>query len=122
MAYRGWRDSHRFVRSGGELPRPQQLTIRLNHRQEFADKIDVTYSPPAIDPQQTSERKELANTEIEGVPYPAPQDYRNALPLLNGLVFRLRGAAHSDRRWHHELGADCARNPTARAASRAHGL
>src|ERR1035441_3063612 len=29
---------------------PQQLTIRLNHLQEFADKIDVTYSPPAIDP------------------------------------------------------------------------
>src|ERR1035437_7977383 len=28
---------------------PQQLTIRLNHLQEFADKIDVTYSPPAID-------------------------------------------------------------------------
>lgn len=62
----------------------QQLTIRLNHLREFADRIDVTYSAPAIDPQQTSERKELTNTEIQGVPYPAPQDYRNALPLLNG--------------------------------------
>jgi hypothetical protein len=73
---------------------PQQLTIRLNHLQEFADKIDVTYSPPAIDPQQTSERKELANTEIEGVPYPAPQDYRNALPLLNGVVEDSAGRVH----------------------------
>ncbi|HXA52040.1 MAG TPA: TonB-dependent receptor [Candidatus Acidoferrum sp.] len=71
-----------------------QLTIRMNHLQEFADKVDVTYSPPAIDPQQTSGRKELANTEIESVPYPAPQDYRNALPLLNGVVQDSVGRIH----------------------------
>ena len=72
----------------------QQLTIRLNHLQEFADRIDVTYSPPAIDPQQTSERKELANTEIQGVPYPAPQDYRNALPMMDGVVQDNAGRSH----------------------------
>jgi hypothetical protein len=72
----------------------QQVTIRLNHLQEFADKIDVTYSPPAIDPQRTSERKELTNTEIQGVPYPAPQDFRNALPLLNGVVQDNAGRVH----------------------------
>ena len=71
-----------------------QLTIRMNHLQEFADKVDVTYSPPAIDPQQTSEHKELANTEIESIPYPAPQDYRNALPLLNGVVQDNSGRLH----------------------------
>jgi hypothetical protein len=71
-----------------------QLTIRLNRQQEFADRIDVTYSPPAIDPQQTSERKELTGTEIQAVPYPAPQDYRNALPLLNGVVQDNAGRAH----------------------------
>ncbi|MCX6628166.1 MAG: carboxypeptidase regulatory-like domain-containing protein [Candidatus Solibacter sp.] len=73
---------------------PQQLTIRLNHLQEFTDRIDVTYSAPAIDPQQTSERKELTNTEIQAVPYPAPQDYRNALPLLNGVVQDNAGRVH----------------------------
>ncbi len=50
--------------------------------------------PPAIDPQQTSERKELANTEIQNVPYPAPQDYRNSLPLLNGVVQDNAGRVH----------------------------
>lgn len=75
-------------------PGANQLTIRLNHQQEFADKVDVTYSPPAIDPQQTSERKELASAEIQGVPYPAPQDYRNALPLLNGVVQDSIGRLH----------------------------
>src|ERR1039458_573793 len=73
---------------------PHQLTIRLNHLQEFADKIDVTYSPPAIDPQQTSERKELTNTEIEAVPYPAPQDFRNSLPMFNGVVQDNAGRVH----------------------------
>ena len=71
-----------------------QLTIQLNHLQEFSDRVDVTYSPPAVDPQQTSERKELANAEIQGVPYPAPQDYRNALPLLNGVVQDNAGRVH----------------------------
>ena len=75
-------------------PGVNQLTIRLNHLQEFADKVDVTYSPPAIDPQQTSERKELNSAEIQGVPYPAPQDYRNALPLLNGVVQDSAGRLH----------------------------
>ena len=73
---------------------PSQLTIRMNHQQEFADHIDVTYSAPAIDPQQTSERKELNNTEIQSVPYPAPQDYRNALPMLNGVVQDNAGRPH----------------------------
>ena len=63
-----------------------QLTITLNHVQEFADKIDVTYSPPAIDPQQSSDHKELDNTQIQSIPYPASQDYRIALPLMNGVV------------------------------------
>ena len=75
-------------------PGASQLTIRLNHQQEFADKVDVTYSPPAIDPQETSERKELSAAEIQGVPYPAPQDYRNALPLFNGVVQDAAGRVH----------------------------
>ncbi len=73
---------------------PAQLTIILNHEQEFSDRIDVTASSPAIDPQQPSDHKELDNTEIESVPYPAPQDYRNALPLLNGVVQDNAGHAH----------------------------
>ncbi len=75
-------------------PGASQLTIRLNHLQQFADKVDVTYSPPSIDPRQTSERKELSNAEIQGIPYPAPQDYRNALPLLNGVVQDSVGRLH----------------------------
>lgn len=75
-------------------PGSSQVVVTLNHLQEFADRIDVVYSPPAIDPQQSADHKELANTEIESVPYPAPQDYRNALPLMNGVVQDTVGRIH----------------------------
>ena len=75
-------------------PEPHQLIITLNHLQEFADSIDVVYSPPAIDLQQPADRKELNNTEIQSVPYPAPQDYRNALPMMNGVVQDNLGRVH----------------------------
>src|SRR5579883_2822397 len=65
---------------------PRELTVVLNHLQEFTDRIDVTASSPAIDPTQPSDHKELDNTEIQTVPYPAQQDYRNALPMNDGIV------------------------------------
>lgn len=71
-----------------------QFTITLNHQQEFSERIDVTASPPAIDPQQPADRKELDNTEILAIPYPAPQDYRNALQLLDGVVQDNLGRYH----------------------------
>ncbi|MBZ5577495.1 MAG: carboxypeptidase regulatory-like domain-containing protein [Acidobacteriia bacterium] len=71
-----------------------QLTITLNHLQEYSERIDVTVSAPVIDPQQPAERKELDNTEIQSVPYPAPQDYRSALPLMDGVVEDNAGRAH----------------------------
>jgi hypothetical protein len=75
-------------------PGPAELTIALNHLQEFSDRIDVTYSPPAIDPKQPADHKELDNTEIQAIPYPAPQDYRNALPLMDGVVQDNLGRVH----------------------------
>src|SRR6185369_13149876 len=33
------------------------LTITLNHLQEFSDRIDVAYSAPAIDPKEPSDKK-----------------------------------------------------------------
>ena len=85
-----------FLYSGGvELgPGPRQLTITLNHLQEFAESIDVKYSPPAIDLQETADTKQLDNVEILTIPYPASQDLRNALPLMNGVVLDPGGRPH----------------------------
>jgi len=75
-------------------PGTSELTVTLNHLQEFSDRIDVVYSPPVIDPAQPADRKELDNTEIINVPYPAPHDYRNALPMMDGVVQDNSGRAH----------------------------
>jgi len=70
------------------------LTITLNHLQEFSERVDVTASPSRIEPQQPTEHKEVDNTEILAVPYAAPQDYRNALPLMDGVLQDNVGALH----------------------------
>lgn len=72
------------------------LAITLNHLQEFSESVDVTYSPPAIDLAEPSERRQLDNVEILTVPYPAPQDLRNSLPLFNGVVKDSEGQLHVD--------------------------
>jgi Carboxypeptidase regulatory-like domain len=85
-----------FLYSGGVQfgQAANQLTIALNHLQEFAESIDVKYSPPAIDLQETADQKQLENVEILTVPYPASQDLRNALPLMNGVVLDPAGRLH----------------------------
>lgn len=72
----------------------RQLIVTLNHQQEFPEKVEVKASPPLIDPQQPAARQELNNTEIQAVPYAAPQDYRNALQLLNGVIPDNSGRFH----------------------------
>ncbi|MDQ2901257.1 MAG: carboxypeptidase-like regulatory domain-containing protein, partial [Acidobacteriota bacterium] len=71
-----------------------QLTLTLNHLKEFADSVDVNYSPPIIDPQQTAQVKQLNTLEILEVPYPASQDFRSALPLMQGVVQDTTGRLH----------------------------
>ncbi|HLI85844.1 MAG TPA: TonB-dependent receptor [Bryobacteraceae bacterium] len=75
-------------------PETASLTVTLNHVLEFSDRIDVQASSPAIDPLQPAEHKELYNTEIETIPYAASRDYRNALPLLDGVVADNSGRPH----------------------------
>jgi hypothetical protein len=62
--------------------------------QEFSEKVDVTASAPPIDPQQPSDHKELVNAEIQAIPMPASQDYRNALALMDGVVLDNGGIPH----------------------------
>ncbi len=71
-----------------------QFTITLNHQQEFPEKVEVTASPPGLDPQQPADKRSLTNTEIQAIPYSAPQDYRNALQLMNGVYADNAGQFH----------------------------
>jgi carboxypeptidase family protein len=86
-----------FVYAGKSVSFQQgsnQLTITLNHLQELSESVQVTYSPPVIDPQQTEEHQQVNSVEILAVPYPAAQDYRSALPLMQGVVQDAGGNLH----------------------------
>lgn len=71
-----------------------QLTVVLNHLQEFTESVEVTYSPPAVDPQEATDEKRLNSMEILDVPYPASHDVRKALPLFQGVVEDNAGRLH----------------------------
>ncbi len=71
-----------------------EVTITLNHVRELIESLDVVYSPPAIDTAAISDRKQLNKVEILGVPYPAAQDIRSALPILAGVVQDSDGQIH----------------------------
>ena len=68
--------------------------ITMNHLQEFAESIDVVYSPPAIDPEEPSDERRLTNVEIIEAPYPSPHDLRNALPLFQNVITDAGGRLH----------------------------
>jgi hypothetical protein len=71
-----------------------ELIISLAHLHEFTESVDVVYSPPVIDPAETTDQKQLNNMQVLEVPYPAPQDFRNALPLFPGVLQDTRGRLH----------------------------
>src|SRR4051812_43507841 len=70
------------------------VDIHLTHLKELAESIDVPYSPPVVNPDQTSEVKRVDGQAILNLPYAASQDYRRALPLLPGAIQDNSGQIH----------------------------
>ncbi len=83
-----------FANGAVGLDSASPLEIHLNHLKELAESVDVRYSPPVIDPEQTSDTKRVHGPEILNVPFPASQDYRSALPLMPGAMQDNSGQVH----------------------------
>ena len=69
-----------------QVGQAESIEITLPHQQEYKETIHVNYSPPAIDPAQSSATQELTGQEIIQLPYPTTRDVRNALPLLPAVL------------------------------------
>lgn len=80
------------VRAGEE----EGVEIALHHQQEFVQRINVTYSPPAIDLAKTTAGEGLNSREILHLPYSVPRDIRYALPLIPGVLQDATGQVHVD--------------------------
>jgi hypothetical protein len=83
-----------FTNPSLTLDENMRLEIHMSHLKELAESVDVHFSPPVIDPSQTSDTKRLDNEQILNVPYPASQDYRNAFALMPGALLDSTGQIH----------------------------
>lgn len=74
----------------------ESVEVTLNHQQEYVERVNVTYSPPAIDPAKTVSSETLSSREIIDLPYTVDRDIRYALPLLPGVLQDAYGQVHVD--------------------------
>jgi hypothetical protein len=74
------------VNRGPKLTVGSDITIVLHHIQEFHEQVQVTDSPPLVDPAQTSSREELTNRQLFSLPYPTTRDFRQALPFIPQVI------------------------------------
>ncbi len=70
------------------------VDVTLSHQQEVREVVNVTESPPAIDPAQVSSKEEITGLDIIDIPYPATHDYRNVLNFIPGVVQDNSGQPH----------------------------
>ncbi len=74
----------------------ESVEVTLNHQHEFIERVDVTYSPPAVDPARTTRNETLNQQTIINVPYQVTRDIRYALPLLPGVLQDAFSQIHVD--------------------------
>lgn len=72
------------------------LEVTLNHTQEFSEKVDVVSSHRGLNPQTSASSETLDREEILNLPYPTTRDFRNALPLMPGVLQDATGQIHVD--------------------------
>jgi hypothetical protein len=90
---------HREVRVG----ETESVEVTLNHQREFVERVNVTYSPPTVDPARTTSSQTLDREEIVNVPYNVTRDIRYALPLLPGVIQDAFSQIHIDGSSTHQI-------------------
>jgi hypothetical protein len=71
-------------------------TFVLTGLREVFESLDVSASPPGIDPEQTTPQETLTGKEILFIPFSSTNNLRNAISLLPGIVQDSRGGIHVD--------------------------
>ncbi len=77
-----------------QLEQGRSLHITLAHQREFQQRVEVHYTPPIINPQQTAAVRTLSSRDVVNIPYSTNRDYRNVLPLIPGVTPGLNGQIH----------------------------
>ena len=77
-----------------QVPAVERVDITINHAQEFAETVNVTYSPPAIDLAETAKTDTLTSREIINIPYSSSRDVRGLVAFVPGVVQDPLGNLH----------------------------
>jgi hypothetical protein len=77
-----------------DLTSTGSLEITLPHQQEYRERVEVHYTPPVIDPQQTAAAQTLSSRDVVNIPYSTNRDYRNVLPMMPGVTPGANGQVH----------------------------
>lgn len=77
-----------------DLSSARILEITFPHEQEYRQRVEVNYSPPAIEPQQTASTETISARDVINIPYSTNRDYRNVLPLIPGVTPGANGQFH----------------------------
>jgi hypothetical protein len=72
----------------------ETVAITLNHEQELRESLDVSYSPPIIDPTDTASSETLNSREIINIPYATTRDFRGVLTYIPRIVRTPNGQLH----------------------------
>jgi hypothetical protein len=64
----------------------REITLVLNPNREIFQSVDVGESSSPFDPTQTEREQRLSGTEVNDIPYPATQSFKNSLRLIPGVV------------------------------------
>ncbi len=71
------------------------IRITIPHEQLIQQQVNVTASPPGIDPEEIANTVTLNTPEIVNIPYPTYRDVRNLLPFMPGIVADFTGQIHA---------------------------
>lgn len=75
-------------------PDQGEVRVVLTHEHMVVEQVNVSASPPQIDPDQVSDKITMEMPEIINVPYPTSRDIRNLLPFFPGVVQDQSGQVH----------------------------
>ena len=65
-------------------PGDNDVAISLDPTREVFERVDVSYSPKAIDFDRTQPQEQVTDTQLLEVPYPSTNTIRNAMRILPG--------------------------------------
>ncbi|MGE5486440.1 MAG: carboxypeptidase regulatory-like domain-containing protein [bacterium] len=75
-------------------PQGAEVTLVLDSAREVFERVEISYSPKAIDFDRTQPQENLSSAQLLEIPYPSTNTLRNAMRIIPGVTQDNRGGIH----------------------------